>query len=260
MRHALLTAAVDNLRQPPSPGTGCVDSATSRRALVAASSFTLSLPSGLCRAGMAAVALPPIARPAQEHLSSAASTKQHARRSTSRRRGLGSHRAQTHRRDVVHHLPLAQNRTQRQIVLAAGRAREPGAAKLCLTHEPERIHAVGCVKGSLRRAAPALDPAHRNKCRAPTKPPPHQRIEAVPDQRSQAVLEARKRLQGDEHPDTLTSINNLAITLWHQGEAPSARNLMAMAVAGYLSTLGAAHPNTANAQRTLAHMQGSEKP
>ena len=43
-------------------------------------------------------------------------------------------------------------------VLAAGRAREPGAARLCLARALERRGGFGRVKGPLRRASPALDP------------------------------------------------------------------------------------------------------
>jgi hypothetical protein len=44
-------------------------------------------------------------------------------------------------------------------VLAAGRAREPGTARLCLARALERIGGPCRVKGALRRASPALDPA-----------------------------------------------------------------------------------------------------
>jgi hypothetical protein len=44
-------------------------------------------------------------------------------------------------------------------VLAAGRARESGAAKLCLAGALRRRAGFGRLKGSLRRAAPALDPS-----------------------------------------------------------------------------------------------------
>ena len=44
-------------------------------------------------------------------------------------------------------------------VLAAGRAREPGAARLCLARALKRIGGPCRVKGALRRASPALDSA-----------------------------------------------------------------------------------------------------
>lgn len=45
-------------------------------------------------------------------------------------------------------------------VLAAGRARGPSAARRCLPQGLERKSETVRVKGSLRRAAPALDPAN----------------------------------------------------------------------------------------------------
>jgi hypothetical protein len=34
----------------------------------------------------------------------------------------------------------------------------------------------------------------------------------------QQALAIRRRVLGDEHPDTLTAMNNLALTLWNQGD------------------------------------------
>ncbi len=95
------------------------------------------------------------------------------------------HRPQIRRADadVDHHFLPVQSRTQIQECPRRRTAREPGVAKLCLAREPERMHAVGRVKGSLRRAAPALDPANRTRCGQPAKPPPHQRIDADLHQR-----------------------------------------------------------------------------
>ena len=62
-------------------------------------------------------------------------------------------------------------------------AREPGVAKLCLAREPERMHVVGCVKGSLRRAAPALEAANHVKCSPTPKPPPRPGVNADQDPR-----------------------------------------------------------------------------
>ena len=77
----------------------------------------------------------------------------------------------------------------------------------------------------------------------------------------EAVLEAMKRLLGDEHPDTLSAMGNLAIILWHQGEAAAARHLQQVAAAGRSHVLGAAHPDTAAALESLRQMQeGSAAP
>jgi len=38
-------------------------------------------------------------------------------------------------------------------------------------------------------------------------------------------METRERVQGKEHPDTLTSMNNLALVLRHQGKYPEAEQM-----------------------------------
>jgi hypothetical protein len=59
---------------------------------------------------------------------------------------------------------------------------------------------------------------------------------------------------GEEHPDTLTSMNNLAGTLWHQGDWPGAKLLQETCVAGFARTLGPAHARTVQAAQTLMRM------
>jgi hypothetical protein len=54
--------------------------------------------------------------------------------------------------------PHPQPRPIGGAVLAAGRAREPGAARLYLAGALKRRAGFGRLKGSLRRATPALDP------------------------------------------------------------------------------------------------------
>jgi hypothetical protein len=58
-------------------------------------------------------------------------------------------------------LSCVWTRRQKQSVLAAGRAREPGAASSAWLASRQRKEAGDCVKGSLRRAPPALDSAAR---------------------------------------------------------------------------------------------------
>ena len=60
---------------------------------------------------------------------------------------------------------------------------------------------------------------------------------------------------GSEHPDTLTSKNNLARTLWELQEYVAAIALMQQAADGFQITLGAQHPYTINALQNLAIMQ-----
>jgi hypothetical protein len=52
------------------------------------------------------------------------------------------------------------------------------------------------------------------------------------------VMETRKRVLGEEHPDTLTSMNNLAWTWNHQGRHDEAMELMAECVERTKGILG----------------------
>ena len=42
----------------------------------------------------------------------------------------------------------------------------------------------------------------------------------------------QRRLLGEDHPDTLTSMNNLAVSLWNLGERKDAIALMTLATTG----------------------------
>jgi Tetratricopeptide repeat len=55
------------------------------------------------------------------------------------------------------------------------------------------------------------------------------------------ALAARRRVLGDDHPDTLTLMNNLALTRHALGDLEGARDLLAQALAGYGRTLGDDH-------------------
>jgi tetratricopeptide (TPR) repeat protein len=69
------------------------------------------------------------------------------------------------------------------------------------------------------------------------------------------VLEARRRLLGPEHPATLTSMNNLAETLYGLGDATSAADLLQQALDTYQRLLGAEHPATRTVAENLAIVQ-----
>ena len=58
------------------------------------------------------------------------------------------------------------------------------------------------------------------------------------------VMETRKRVLGAEHPDTLTSINNLAHTFKKQHRDSEAIRLMFSCMELCLEVLGPAHPRT----------------
>ena len=47
------------------------------------------------------------------------------------------------------------------------------------------------------------------------------------------MVTARRRLLGEEHPDTLTAMNNLAQTLYVQGDLARARTLQEQVLAGF---------------------------
>lgn len=64
---------------------------------------------------------------------------------------------------------------------------------------------------------------------------------------------------GQDHPDTLTSLNNLAWTWSYQGRHDEAVKLMTECVEGLERKLGADHPNTKAALDTLSEWQDGEK-
>jgi hypothetical protein len=69
------------------------------------------------------------------------------------------------------------------------------------------------------------------------------------------VLDARRRLLGPEHPDTLMSINNLAATLVDLGDLVAAEDLLQQAVHAYQQFLGPEHPHTLKATSNLTWIQ-----
>jgi tetratricopeptide (TPR) repeat protein len=66
------------------------------------------------------------------------------------------------------------------------------------------------------------------------------------------VLTARRRLHGDEHPDTLTAEHDLADTLRAQGALTRARALQEQVLDGRRRVLGDEHPQTEASRRALA--------
>jgi len=57
------------------------------------------------------------------------------------------------------------------------------------------------------------------------------------------VIEASKRLLGAEHPATLTSMNNLALTYRNQGQWKEAEKLQVQVIQASKRVLGEAHPD-----------------
>ena len=66
------------------------------------------------------------------------------------------------------------------------------------------------------------------------------------------VVETRKRVLGEEHPDTLSSIYNLAITYWNQGRWKEAEELEVRVLEVRKKVLGVDHPNTLSSMHNLA--------
>ena len=66
------------------------------------------------------------------------------------------------------------------------------------------------------------------------------------------VLEARERTLGAEHPNTLVSVNNLAICLQAMGQLKDAEALYRRALEARERTLGAEHPSTLASINSLA--------
>ncbi|MFN3078154.1 MAG: tetratricopeptide repeat protein, partial [Alphaproteobacteria bacterium] len=62
----------------------------------------------------------------------------------------------------------------------------------------------------------------------------------------------RRRVLGEDHPDTLTSMNNLAVTLKDLEEHADARRLLEQVLAGRRRVLGDSHPHTLDTFNVLA--------
>jgi len=65
-------------------------------------------------------------------------------------------------------------------------------------------------------------------------------------------METSKRLLGQEHPDTLTSIGNLASTFWNQGRWKEAEDLEVQVIETSKRVLGQENPSTLSSIGNLA--------
>ena len=68
----------------------------------------------------------------------------------------------------------------------------------------------------------------------------------------QRAWEIAKQALGEEHPDTLSRMNNLAGTLRAQGDLPGARALQEKVLEALRRVLGEAHPDTLTSMNSLA--------
>jgi tetratricopeptide (TPR) repeat protein len=66
------------------------------------------------------------------------------------------------------------------------------------------------------------------------------------------VMQTRKRVLGDEHPDTLTSMGNLALTYSKQGQWDEAEELHVQVMQTMKRVLGHEHPSTLTSMANLA--------
>jgi TIR domain/Tetratricopeptide repeat/NB-ARC domain len=66
------------------------------------------------------------------------------------------------------------------------------------------------------------------------------------------ILTARRRVLGDDHPHTLTTMNNLAASRRALGDLQGAHDLFEQALAGYRRVLGDDHPDTLTSMNNLA--------
>ena len=65
------------------------------------------------------------------------------------------------------------------------------------------------------------------------------------------MLEGYEKVLGELHPDTLTSVSNLAAVLQKQGMFEAAESANRRALIGFTEVLGEAHPNTLLCQKNL---------
>ena len=72
------------------------------------------------------------------------------------------------------------------------------------------------------------------------------------------VIETRKKVSGAEHPDTLASMNNLALTYRSQGRWKEAEQLFMQVMETTKRVLGAEHSDTLTSMSNLAYTWKSQ--
>jgi Tetratricopeptide repeat len=71
-------------------------------------------------------------------------------------------------------------------------------------------------------------------------------------------LKIRETVLGKEHPDTLTSMNNLALVLWNQDRLEETSRLEIRVLETRMKLLGSAHPDTLTSMVNLAYTRKSQ--
>ncbi|KAL8865632.1 MAG: hypothetical protein Q9198_009229 [Flavoplaca austrocitrina] len=74
------------------------------------------------------------------------------------------------------------------------------------------------------------------------------------EQMDRRALDGREKVLGKEHPDTLTSVDNLASVLRYQGKYEEAEPMNRRALDGYEKVLGKEHPSTLTSVYCLAYL------
>ncbi len=72
------------------------------------------------------------------------------------------------------------------------------------------------------------------------------------------LQEARRRILGEEHPDTLMTMCNLASTLGDQADLPGARAMFEQVLEAFRRIFGEAHPSTLTTMNNLASTLGAQ--
>ncbi len=72
-------------------------------------------------------------------------------------------------------------------------------------------------------------------------------------------METRKRVLGEEHPDTVSSTANLASTYWNQGRWKEAEELQVQVMETRKRVLGEEHPYTLTSIHNLAYIWKSQR-
>ena len=72
-------------------------------------------------------------------------------------------------------------------------------------------------------------------------------------------MEAFERVLGREHPNTLNSVNNLAVLLFHKGDYAGAEPLLRRALEAKERVLGPEHPDTQTSANNLATLLASKR-
>jgi len=69
------------------------------------------------------------------------------------------------------------------------------------------------------------------------------------------ILELRKDVLGERHPDAILAMANLASTWWQQGQSDKAEQLLGQVIELRKSVLGNKHLDTVNAIEYLAYIR-----